>query len=98
MFFSVVFIILSFYFYPWLQQDGNDQKITLHLWSRAAFANQLLPALRKSTMPGGSVVMSILSGGVHSPYQGYMTDPELKDTYSIKNAADMAGYYNDLFF
>ena len=42
--------------------------------------------------------MSILSGGVHSPFQGYKTDPELKDTYSIKNAADMAGYYNDLFF
>lgn len=41
--------------------------------------------------------MSILSGGVHSPFQGYKTDPELKDTYSIKNAADMAGYYNDLF-
>ena len=78
--------------------DGNDQKITLHLWSRAAFANQLLPALNKSDMPKGPVVLSILSGGVHSPYKGYTSDPELKDTYSIKNAADMAGYYNDLFF
>jgi len=78
--------------------DGNDEKLTLHIWSRAAFTNQLLPALRGSTMPNGPVVMSVLSGGVHSPFKGYATDPELKNTYSIKNAADAAGYYNDLFF
>lgn len=78
--------------------DDNDQKMTLHVWSRAGFANQLLPALRDSSIPGGPVVLSVLSGGVHSPYSGYVTDPELKETYSIKNAADAAGYYNDLFF
>lgn len=78
--------------------DGNDQKITLHCWSRFAFASLLLPALRSSSMGSGPVVLSVLSGGVHSPYKGYTHDPELKDTYSIKNAADMAGYYNDLFF
>jgi len=78
--------------------DGNDQKMTLHVWSRAGFANQLLPALRESSIPGGPIVLSVLSGGVHSPYRGYATDPELKETYSIKNAADAAGYYNDLIF
>ncbi len=77
--------------------DGNDEKMTLHYWSRMAFADRLLPSLRKSTMPGGPCVMSILSGGVHSPYKEYATDPYLKQSYSIKNAADAAGYYNDLF-
>lgn len=82
-------------------EEGNDKKVTLHLWSRAAFAHGLLPSLRRSdatSMPGGPVVVSVLSGGVHSPYGGYDSDPELRESYSIKNAADMAGYYNDLFF
>ena len=78
--------------------EGNDEKLTLHFWSRAAFATCLLPSLRKSSMPGGSVVLSILSGGVHSPYKKYNVDPELKTNYSIANAANAAGYYNDLFF
>ena len=78
--------------------EGNDEKLTLHYWSRAAFANCLLPSLRSSTnMQGGSVVLSILSGGVHSPYSKYVDDPELKKNYSIQNAANIAGYYNDLF-
>lgn len=77
--------------------DGNDEKMTLHYWSRMAFADLLLPSLRKSTMPGGSCVMSILSGGVHKPYKNYKTDPLLKKSYSVQNAADSAGYYNDLF-
>jgi NAD(P)-dependent dehydrogenase (short-subunit alcohol dehydrogenase family) len=77
--------------------DGNDEKITLHYWSRMAFADRLLPSLRTSTMPGGSCVMSILSGGVHKPYKNYKTDPFLKQSYSVQNAADAAGYYTDLF-
>jgi len=79
--------------------EANDEKLTLHYWSRAAFANCLLPSLRSSTnMSGGPVVLSILSGGVHSPYSKYKEDPELKKSYSIANAANIAGYYNDLFF
>ncbi len=77
--------------------DGNDEKITLHYWSRMAFADRLLPSLRKSSMPGGSCVMSVLSGGVHGPYKKYATDPFMKKSYSIKNAADSAGFYTDLF-
>ena len=78
--------------------EGNDEKLTLHFWSRAAFAVMLLPALRASSMPGGAVVMSVLSGGVHSPFTKFAEDPELKKKYSIKNAADGAGFYTDLFF
>ena len=78
--------------------EGNDEKLTLHFWSRAAFATCLLPALRSASMPGGPVVLSVLSGGIHSPYKKYDSDPELKSNYSIKNAADAAGFYNDLFF
>jgi len=77
--------------------DGNDEKTTLHYWSRMAFADRLLPSLRNSTMPGGSCVMSILSGGVHNPYMNFKTDPLLTQSYSVQNAADAAGYYNDLF-
>jgi hypothetical protein len=37
-----------------------------------------------------------LSAGVHSPYKGYEEDIELKKKYSIKNAADAGGFYNDI--
>lgn len=79
--------------------DGNDEKLTLHYFSRMAFASLLLPAIQKSTlMPGGPVVMSVLSGGVHNPYTQYKEDFSLanKKNYSIKNVADAAGFYNDL--
>jgi hypothetical protein len=78
--------------------EGNDEKLTLHYWSRAVFSSMLLPVIHKSTMPKGPVVVSVLSGSVHSPYTDYKEDPELKNNYSIKNAADIAGFYNDLFF
>jgi hypothetical protein len=79
--------------------DGNDMKLTLHYWSRMAFASCLLPAMRRrsSIMPGGSVILSVLSGGVHSPYPRYESDPELKFHYSTINAANFAGYCTDLF-
>ena len=39
----------------------------------------------------------MLSAGVHSAYQNYEADPELAGgSYSIKNAADSAGFYNDI--
>jgi NAD(P)-dependent dehydrogenase (short-subunit alcohol dehydrogenase family) len=77
-------------------EEGNDEKLTLHYFSRMAFSSLLLPALNKSTMPKGAVVLSVLSGGVHSPYGKYKEDFSLAKNYSIKNAADAAGYYNDL--
>lgn len=76
--------------------EGNDQKLTLHYFSRMAFSSLFLSALSKSSMPKGGVVLSVLSGGVHSPYAKYKDDFSLEHNYSIKNAADAAGFYNDL--
>jgi NAD(P)-dependent dehydrogenase (short-subunit alcohol dehydrogenase family) len=76
--------------------EGNDEKLTLHYWSRMALIQELLPSLQKSTMKGGAVVLSVLSGGVHSPYKDFQKDPELKNNYGVSNAANIAGYYNDL--
>ena len=78
------------------KEEGNDEKLTLHYWSRMAMINGLQDSLRKSTMKNGAVVVSVLSGGVHSPYKKYQEDPELKQHYSIPNAANIAGFYNDL--
>jgi NAD(P)-dependent dehydrogenase (short-subunit alcohol dehydrogenase family) len=74
--------------------EGNDEKLTLHYYSRMAFIQSLLPALKNSSMP--AVVLSILSGGVHSSYKYLKDDPMLKQSYSVRNAADAAGFYNDL--
>jgi NAD(P)-dependent dehydrogenase (short-subunit alcohol dehydrogenase family) len=75
--------------------EGLDQKLTLHVYSRAAFAKGLLPALSLSPSPR---VLSVLSAGVHHPYKNYLADPELSlGSYSTKNAADAAGFYNDIF-
>lgn len=85
-----------------LTKDGQDEKLTLHYFSRVALAHGLLPALRKSAemkrIEKGPVVMSILSGGVHSAYKDYQKDFSLRNSYSVKNAADAAGFYNDLAF
>ena len=73
--------------------DGNDEKLTLHYWGRMAIISELLPAIRAA--PEARVI-SVLSGGVHSAFAAFATDPELRETYSIKAAADAAGFYNDL--
>lgn len=73
--------------------EGLDQKLALHYFGRFAFIDFLLPALRKGSSPK---VMSVLSAGIHSPYSEFKADFELKSNYSIKNAADSAGFYNDL--
>ena len=78
--------------------DGNDEKLSLHYWSRFGMATTLLPALYKSDMTGGPVVLTVLSGGVHSAYKKYKEDPECKKKYSVTNAANIAGFYNDVGF
>ena len=42
--------------------EGLDQKLTLHYFSRIAFIEALLPALRNS---GDARVLSVLSAGIH---------------------------------
>jgi len=75
--------------------DGNDEKLTLHYFGRMAFVKTFLPQLR-SAGPDARVI-SVLSGGVHNAYAEYTEDFELKaGNYSIRNAADAAGFYTDL--
>lgn len=74
--------------------EGNDEKMTLHYYSRMAMIQGLLPGLRKSS--NHPVVLSVLSGGVHSVYKHYQQDPTMTKHYSVANAANAAGFYNDL--
>lgn len=74
--------------------EGNDEKMTLHYYSRMAMIQGLLPGLRKSS--NHPVVLSVLSGGVHSVYKHYRQDPTMTKHYSVVNAANAAGFYNDL--
>ena len=75
-------------------EEGLDQKLTLHVYARAKFIRELQPLL-SSAKDGRS--LSILSAGVHGSYANYKEDPELSlGSYSIKNAADSAGFYNDI--
>ena len=73
--------------------EGIEQKLAVHYYGRVLFAQLLLPLLAAS--PDGRV-MSVLSAGVHSPYAKYNTDPDLESSFSIKNGADSAGFYNDI--
>lgn len=75
-------------------EEGLDQKLSLHVYSRAMFCRELLPLLAKSDDPRS---LTVLSAGVHSAYSAYKSDPELSlGGYGIKNAADAAGFYNDI--
>ena len=77
------------------KEEGLDQKLTLHVFSRAAFARGLAEQLAASN---DGRFLSVLSAGVHAPFKNYASDPELsKGGYSIKNAADFAGFYNDIY-
>eukprot|EP00047_Mylnosiga_fluctuans_P010966 m.18912 g.18912 ORF g.18912 m.18912 type:complete len:320 (-) comp3386_c0_seq1:124-1083(-) len=73
--------------------EGIDEKMSLHYYSRMAYIRTLLPLLERADDPR---VLTVLSAGVHKPYTGYSTDPELKTTYSLANAAYAAGFYNDI--
>jgi NAD(P)-dependent dehydrogenase (short-subunit alcohol dehydrogenase family) len=73
-------------------KDGIDQKLQLHYFSRFYLTSLLAPNMKPNAR-----VLTVLSAGVHGKYQGYDKDFELKNnkSYSIKNAADAAGYYTD---
>jgi NAD(P)-dependent dehydrogenase (short-subunit alcohol dehydrogenase family) len=74
--------------------EGIDRKLALHYYGRILFARLLLPQLQMEGK-GDSAVLSVLSAGVHSAYTNF-DDLELKKNFSLKNAADAAGFYNDL--
>ena len=72
--------------------EGLDRKMSVHYFSRVAFALALLPQLRAAEH---GKVLSVLSGGVHGAYAHSVDDFEIKANYGIKNAADASGTYND---
>ena len=65
------------------EKGGLDEKLTLHYYSRALLMTSLAPLLQKS--PDGRC-LSVLSGGVHSAYEGYAEDPEVSKSYSLMKA------------
>mmetsp|Transcript_44348 Transcript_44348/g.104171 ORF Transcript_44348/g.104171 Transcript_44348/m.104171 type:complete len:186 (+) Transcript_44348:167-724(+) len=72
--------------------EGLDVKLSLHYFNRMAFILQLAPLM---TGPDPRV-LSVLAAGVHAPYPHYKEDLEVKQHYSLKNAADAATLYNDV--
>jgi len=78
-------------------EEGIDQKLAVHYYGRVALILGLVPLLEATAAKGADVrVLSVLSGGVHRPYTKYREDPELVRNFSIPNAANAAGFYNDL--
>jgi len=85
--------------------EGIDQKLALHYFGRMLFTKELLPLLRQAaekdnvdTNPSHSgKVLTVLSAGVHTPYTRYQEDFEVKQ-FSLTDAANACGYYNDLGF
>ena len=73
--------------------EGLDTKLAVHYYARVAFVECLGPQLEASK---DARVLSVLSAGVHSAYRLYREDPELRRHYSLPNAANAAGFYNDL--
>jgi len=82
--------------------EGIDQKLAIHYYGRVAIIDGLMPLLERTASGGAGGderdvrVLSVFSGGVHSSYDGYNDDPELKQRYSLTNAANAAGFYNDI--
>ncbi|KAL9647791.1 hypothetical protein ABK040_001347 [Willaertia magna] len=83
-------------------KEGIDTKLALHYYGRVLFIKKLNDLLRKtststttSSLDNDVRVLSVLSGGVHSSYTN-LNDLDLKDNYSLMNAANAAGFYNDL--
>jgi len=71
-------------------REGLDKKLALHYYGRIEFIRRLLPFFSDNTR-----VMSVLSAGVHGAFM-HEDDLDLKKRYSLVNAANLAGFYNDL--
>jgi len=78
--------------------DQLDQKLQLAVFSRVVLAQVLAPTLARSGVEGGGKCLTVLSAGVHGTYPHWKKDPYLSEgSYSIKNAADASGLYNDVY-
>ncbi len=85
-------------------KDGIDQKLQLHYFSRIFIAQLFAPKMSSSSTTQEQKqqqprhILTVLSAGIHDKYKNYSKDFELKSSYSLKNAADAAGFYNDAGF
>lgn len=75
--------------------EGLELKLVLHAYSRFLIARDLLPMLRLAKSDGGARVLSVLSGGVHRSFTDW-DDADLLVSFSLRRAADAAGFYNDV--
>lgn len=75
--------------------NGLDQKLQLHYFSRIYLARLMAPKLASSS---NGRILTVLSAGIHSKYKNYEKDFDLKESYSVRNAADAAGFYTDAGF
>lgn len=75
--------------------EGIDEKLASHYYGRIMFIIKLDNILRKTAASNDVRVLNILSGGIHSPYS-HLDDLAVKNNYSLTNAANAAGFYNDL--
>jgi NAD(P)-dependent dehydrogenase (short-subunit alcohol dehydrogenase family) len=74
--------------------EGLDQKMAIHYYGRVMFCLELLDILNQTATSEDVRVLSIFSGGKHSAYTG--SDLDLKSNYTLSNAANACGFYNDL--
>ena len=78
--------------------EGIDTKLALHYYGKVLFNRQLAPRMKETALlseHNDVRSMSILSGGVHGTFKD-LDDLDLKKNYTISNAANAAGFYNDL--
>ncbi|EFC39636.1 FabG domain-containing protein [Naegleria gruberi] len=75
-------------------KEGLEFKLALHYYGRMLFIRQLQDLLRSTSKNSNVKVLSVLSAGIHS--YTHMDDLDLKQNYTLKNAADASGFYNDL--
>ena len=81
-------------FTPCDEEKWMDEKLALHVFSRALFIRKLQPIMSETR---NARSLSVLSAGMHSAYQFFKSDPALsKGSYTLINAANAAGLYNDV--
>src|SRR5690606_20257696 len=75
-----------------LTEEKLDQKLVMHIYSRIRYIQRFLPLLKATAkLDDGKAdprVLSVLSAGVHKPYNDYKQDPGLEQNYTLANAAN----------
>jgi NAD(P)-dependent dehydrogenase (short-subunit alcohol dehydrogenase family) len=74
-------------------KENVDRKLALHYFGRAALALELAPRLAQSA---DGRLLTVLSAGVHAPFAEFDSDFDLSKGFSLRNAANAAGFYNDI--